>query len=69
MSNNPPVMVELTAEQAKFLKENCETNMTFCLDAMMKLGNEMSKDSLVKLVALLENFKGVKAAVEKGEKL
>ncbi len=64
MSNNPPeVTVGLTKFQAEFLLSNCDSNIEMGLNS---LSAGMSRDTTVKLVALVQAFKGVKAAVEKG---
>ncbi len=64
MSNNPPeVVVHFTRAQAEFVLKNCETNMVFALEAIQKMEQ---RDTQEKLVALLEEFKAVKQAVEKG---
>lgn len=66
MSNNPPeVIVELTLEQAEFLVCNCDSNIGFGLGAMESLQEEAN---LRKLVGLMEQFKAIKKAVQKGMK-
>lgn len=62
LSNNPPVLVELTQEQAEFLKNNCETNIAFGLAALQDMEK---REAAEKIVNLIEAFKGIKQAVEK----
>lgn len=64
MSNNAPdIVLELTNEQAAFLMENCDSNITFGLNAMMT--GELERSSLEKLVELSEKFKGIRKALIK----
>ena len=60
--NNPPVIVELTKEQATFLLENCDTNIGYGLNFLQSVSRETAE----KLVEQMEMFKGIKAAVTKG---
>ena len=62
--NKPPVVVELTKEQARFVVKNCDSNISATLNALCS-GAEFSRSAQEALVDLMENFKGVKAAVEK----
>lgn len=70
-SNNPPVTVEFTAEQATFLIANCDQNAETALTVMMKAhggsngtGEDLlGKDSMMKLAGLLEQFRGIKKAI------
>ena len=64
LSNNPPVVVEFTPEQAEFLKNNCDTNIAFGLAALQDM---KSRESAEKMVELLEAFKGIKQALEKAQ--
>lgn len=65
MSNNPPdKIVELTQEQYDFLLRNCDSNIGF---GLASLQGTTSRASAEKLVALLEQFKGIKAALEKAK--
>jgi len=59
--NNPPVTVELTEEQAKFLIENCNTNIAFSLSNLQ----QVSPKTAEKLVKLIEDFRGVRDAITK----
>lgn len=56
MSNNPPsgVTLELSAEQAKFLLDNCNANITCGLGALTVL---KSYDLLEKIITQIEHFK------------
>lgn len=64
MSNNPPdVILELTSAQAAFLMGNCDSNIAFGLSAMQN--SELSRASVEKLVALMEEFKGIRKALIK----
>lgn len=60
--NNPPVVVELTKEQAEFLVHNCDTNVGYALGMLQTV----SRGTAEKLVEQMEMFKGVKQAIEKG---
>lgn len=63
-TNNPPeVVIELPREVAQFLLDNCDVNIGFGLAQLQTFENRASAE---KMVALLENFKAVKAAVTKG---
>lgn len=62
MSNNPPLLVELTPELAEFLLENCESNLAFGIQALPTL---TSQDLQEQMVTQLENFKALRAAVKK----
>ena len=56
LSNNAPdVSLELDAETAHFLLENCESNLTLALGLIMSPG--MSRESAEKLVAMNDKFK------------
>lgn len=61
MSNNPPVIVELTSEQVKFLEDNCDNNMVFALNALQE--GDLSEETCRKLVDLTEQFRGIKTAL------
>lgn len=64
--NNPPqVIVELTQEQAKFVVANCDKNISFALGFIME-NQDTKREILEKLINMMEEFKGIKAAVEKG---
>lgn len=54
--NNPPVLIELTREEAAFLRENCESNVAFGLTA---LGSLTSRDLQEKMVRNIELFKAI----------
>lgn len=65
MSNNPPdKIVELTQEQYDFLLRNCDSNIGFGLAALQQT---QDRRSALQLVDLLEQFKGIKAALEKAK--
>lgn len=58
MSNNPPdVSLELTAEQAKFLLRNCDSNIAFALGSLQTVG----RDTAEKMVVVMEQFKEIRA--------
>ncbi len=61
-SNNPPVTIELSAELADFVVENCEANMEFGLKSLQML---TSRDLQERLVANMERFKALREAVLK----
>jgi hypothetical protein len=63
MSNNPPVIIELSKELAEFLMENCEANIAYGLAGLQSLH---SRDLQEKMVKNIEAFKALKAALEKG---
>jgi hypothetical protein len=64
MSNNPPdVALELTTDEARFLLDNCNSNIVFALNAIQQ--GELSRPSLEKLIALSEKFKGIRAKLIK----
>lgn len=64
MNNNPPDrIVELTEEQYTFLLNNCDANIMFGLSALQTL----DRSGAEKMVALLESFKSVKAALVKAK--
>lgn len=59
-TNNPPdVILELTMDEAKFLLENCNTNMEFGLRSMMAMP-DANRETLEKLVNLNEKFKTIR---------
>lgn len=57
------VWVGLTPAQAKFLSENCDSNILFGLTLVQK--GQLPEDALRKMVALMEEFKEIKAALKK----
>ena len=63
MSNNPPeVVVKMDRKTAEFLLENCETNIAFSLGTLQTV----SRETAVKLVELIENFKATSVAIKAG---
>ena len=58
--NNPPVILELTSEEAAFLRDNCESNIAFGLDALQQL---TSRDLQERMVGNIEMFKAIKAKI------
>lgn len=72
MSNNPPyAVVELTREQYDFLVDNCAVNMSQGLAMVDPCGplreQPLPMSTVRKIVDMVEKFRGVKAAVEKGK--
>lgn len=73
-SNNPPAAVlELNEKQAKFLLNNCNTNIAFVLNAMMAdqaaamTGKDrvLNRPALEKLIELSEQFKEIRTMLRK----
>lgn len=63
-SNNPPAAVlELNAKQAEFLLSNCDTNITFALNALQD--GSMSERGLRKIVGIMEDFKEIRELLVK----
>lgn len=60
LSNNPPVLVELTPELAAFLLDNCDSNIEFGLKTMPTMESE---DLIRALIKNMENFKSIRQAV------
>lgn len=60
--NKPPVLIELTPEQATFLVENCDSNLA----AGLAFLQSVSRQTAEKLVAQMEMFKAIKKAMIKG---
>ena len=58
--NNPPVILELTSEEAAFLRDNCESNIAFGRDAVQQL---TSRDLQERMVGNIEMFKAIKAKI------
>lgn len=59
MSNNPPdVILELTMDEAKFLLENCNSNIGFALNAIQN--GDLSRPTVEALVVKMEQFKAVR---------
>lgn len=66
MSNNPPDrIVELTEAQHRFLMRNCDSNIAFGLAQLQADG--ASREFLVNIVELVEQFKSVKKALERAK--
>lgn len=67
--NNPPLLVEMDASLARFVIENCDANISIGLNTLqMVMQGALSREAGEKTVALMENFKAVKKAVEKAQK-
>ena len=58
--NNPPVTLELTPEEAAFLRDNCESNIVFGLDTLQRL---TSRDLQERMIGNIEMFKAIKAKI------
>ena len=64
LSNNPPdVSLELDADTARFLLDNCETNLTLGLGLIMSPG--ISRENAEKLVAMNDKFKIIRDKLKK----
>lgn len=63
-TNNPPLLVEMSPELAEFVLANCESNLTFGIQA---LGTLTSRDLQEQMVTQLEHFKALRAAVTKAK--
>lgn len=61
-SNQPPVILELSRPLAEFLLNNCDSNLTYSLQILGKLSSRTHQE---KLVAQMENFKAVRALLQK----
>lgn len=65
MSNNPPhAVVELDEKTFNFIIKNCDNNITVGLDTLMKLHSRDLQESMIELI---EEFKALKAIVQKGK--
>ncbi len=73
-SNNPPAAVlELNEKQAKFLLENCNTNIHFMLNALQSSqmagmgadGVALKRETLEKLIEIGEQFKEIRTMLVK----
>lgn len=63
ISNNPPeVVIYLTRKQAEFIIKNCDTNIAIGLAQLLSV----SQTTQEKLVGLIEEFKEIKVAANKG---
>lgn len=62
LSNNAPVIIELTKEDAAFLDTTCEVNLTFILGHLQTV----SEKTAVELVKHLEAYKRIREALKKG---
>lgn len=60
--NNPPVILELTREEAEFLMKNAETNMAMGLEM---LSAPMSEEGLRQTVDLIEAFRPLRDKTKK----
>jgi hypothetical protein len=62
--NNPPdVVLELSSKEAEFLMRNVDSNIEMGLNL---LNGPISKGGAEHIVDLLENFKAVRAKLQKG---
>ncbi len=62
--NNPPaVILELTQEEATFILDNCESNIAMGLNLLQASTSEATAR---KVVDMMENFKTIRAKVQKG---
>ena len=59
--SNGPAPVVLTTEQKEFLVLNCDNNIALGLNALQ---NMQDRDLIEQMVGLLEQFKGIKKAVQ-----
>lgn len=63
-SNDPPeVIIGMSRELAKFLIENCDSNISVGLSSLQLT---TSKENAERLVKMIEQFKELKQATEKG---
>jgi N12 class adenine-specific DNA methylase len=59
--NNPPVILELTREEAEFVLKNAEDNMAVGLNIVMAVqAGTMSREVGEKTVALIEAFRPIR---------
>jgi len=65
LSNNPPVVIELDAEMADFIEENCDANIAFAL-GMLQSGESNRSDKPERLVVAIEKFKRLRQLVRDG---
>ena len=63
LSNNPPTLIELDPEDAKWLLETATENRGLLLSF---LGGITSRDKAEKVVNVLESWKRISEAVKKG---
>lgn len=63
LSNNPPVTVELSREDAEWLKNSTDQNRAMLLSL---LNGASSKSSAEKMVDALERLKTISNAIQKG---
>jgi hypothetical protein len=63
--NNPPVMLELTREEAEFMLLNAETNMA---QGLAILTGGFSEEAQRKTVALIEQFRPIRDKVKEALK-
>lgn len=61
ISNNPPVILELTKEEAAFLKENCSSNIAVGLEVLTTLERRSSQE---KIIHMMEMFKAIKKKLD-----
>lgn len=59
--SNGPAPVVLTTEQKEFLLMNCDSNIEL---GLRSLGTLRDRDLIERMVELLEQFKGIKKAVQ-----
>lgn len=60
--NSPPVILELTPEEAAFLMDNCESNMQMGMKMLLAVqAGTMSLEAGQATVALVEKFRPIHA--------
>ena len=60
-SNNRTVNLVLSEQDARFVLENCETNIGFFLATAMAHGETLGEDAMRRLVDINERFKSIRA--------
>ena len=66
MSNNPPVIVELTKDEADFLEGNCDANIQMALGLLQNTKNRSTAEKLLKMY---EFFKSIRTKVRNARDL
>lgn len=62
--NNPPVVLELTREEAEFMLRNAEANIAHGM-CLLEQREKLSEAGLHKVVELIESFKPLRAKLKK----
>jgi len=62
-NNAPARIVEFTEDQYQFLLKNCEANLMMGLASLQG----MTGNNAIRMVELLESFKGIKKALEEAK--